>query len=98
MTSFLTAHAELVKYGRVPQAIAHDRIETCRACAHYHGEDRGWGTGHCKACGCPSWPISRMHRPGAVVSPGKAWFPMGCPRGKFPAWKPQRTNSLSGDR
>ena len=61
-------------------------------CPHYQDERGGRGTGHCRACGCRDWPISQMHVEGKGLvglgakigaCPGKAWFPIGCPIGRF---------------
>lgn len=60
-------------------------------CPSYHDERKGRGTGHCRACGCADWPVSQMHVQGNRLLtklgwvPGRVWFPMGCPVGKFPA-------------
>ncbi len=86
-TSFATAYKELVLEGRVPDDVAHARLTVCAECPAYQGEDNGPGTGHCGACICPRWPVSQMHVDGPlnrIGIPGKAWFPMGCPLGKFP--------------
>lgn len=99
MTAFIQAHLQLLAEGRVPDAVAHARLTICtgndengravdRCCEYYRDEQNGWGSGHCRACGCPDWPISRMHRPRSL-EPGKAWFPMGCPAGKY-AYHPGR--------
>jgi len=102
--TFVKAHRELLKQGRVPDHVAHHRIAVCTgitvegrkvsaACPAYKHEDKGWGTGHCKACGCPDWKISEMHRPERIVEPGKAWFPMGCPIDKFSAAPGRRVDA-----
>jgi hypothetical protein len=95
MTEFLAAHRNLLREGRVPDEVAHFRLSICTGvlvsgekvsepCPNYKiTEDSAWGTGHCKACGCPDWPISEMHRPKKIMEPGKAWFPMGCPQLRF---------------
>jgi hypothetical protein len=93
---FAAAHKRLITEGRVPDHVAHYRLTVCTGttkdgkfvsakCPRYKKEDKGWGTGHCKGCGCPDWPISQMHRNGLLsdAEPGKAWFPIGCPLGKF---------------
>jgi hypothetical protein len=93
---FAAAHKRLITEGRVPDHVAHYRLTVCTGvtkggekvshrCPRYKLEDKGWGTGHCKGCGCPDWPISQMHRNGLLsdAEPGKAWFPIGCPLGKF---------------
>lgn len=95
IVDFVTAHKQLITQGRVPDAVAHERLSICTGitvegkkiaepCPRYEDEKGGWGTGHCKACGCLDWPISQMHRPGKTLEPGKAWFPFGCPARKFP--------------
>lgn len=87
-------HARLLREGRVPEHIAYHRLAVCTGitvegvkvsepCAAYRDENGGWGSGHCRACGCPNWPISQMHREGKTATPGKVWFPMGCPRGHY---------------
>lgn len=87
MTTFATAHFQLLVEGKVPDRVAAERLAICATCEHYHDEIRGQpGTGHCRACGCPEWPISRMHRPGKI-EPGRAWFPLACPAGKYPYHK-----------
>ncbi len=88
IVSFASAYGRLVLEGRVPDDVAQHRLAICSACPHYQGEDKGPGTGHCRACGCLDWPISQMHVNGPlnrIGIPGKVWFPMGCPQGKFPA-------------
>lgn len=92
---FATAHARLLTEGRVPEQAGQHRITCCTGvtldgervsepCPSYRGEHNGRGSGHCKACGCPSWPIAEMHREGKTLEPGKAWFPsLACPQGRF---------------
>lgn len=100
---FAVAHARLFREGKVPDEVAHVRLAVCTGitvkgekvgdpCPKYTDENGGWGSGHCKACGCPSWPISRMHRPGSRL-PGKAWYSMACPMGKFPEHPGRRVQS-----
>ncbi len=87
MIEFFLAYDRLVREGRVPDAVAATRLATCAPCPHYRGEDKGPGTGHCGVCGCPRWPVSQMHVNGPLNRmglPGKVWFPMGCPIGRFP--------------
>lgn len=83
-TTFAVAHLQLMIEGKVPDAIAKQRLTICMQCDRYKDEIDGQpGSGHCRACGCPDWPISRMHRPGRL-EPGKAWFPLACPLGRYP--------------
>ena len=96
MTDFATAHLELLKQGKVPDAVAELRLAICAVCPAYTDEKHGPGSGHCQACGCPQWPISRMHRPGSL-EPGKAWFPMGCPKKKYPPHPGRRAMKESTD-
>jgi hypothetical protein len=93
---FAAAHKRLALEGRVPDHVAQYRLTVCtgvtqdgttvsEACPRYVKEEKGRGSGHCRGCGCPDWPISQMHREGFLSSlePGKAWFPIGCPIGRF---------------
>lgn len=90
---FVTAHARLLKEGRVPQEVGEYRLTVCTGvdpdgnrvtdkCPQYVNENGRRGSGHCKGCGCPEWTISEMDT-GKVFPPGKAWYPMQCPKGRF---------------
>jgi len=100
MRSFAHNHTRLIEEGRVPEEVANHRLAVCTGvtpdgirvsdtCSRYRAEEKGWGTGHCKGCGCPDWPVSQMRVEGILLKlscglvPGKAYFPMGCPIGKF---------------
>lgn len=69
--------------------ITKDGTKVSEPCTRYKNEKGGWGTGHCIGCGCPEWPIAQMRVEGLLVKlscgtvPGKAWFPMACPIGRF---------------
>ena len=95
VVDFAVAHARLLAEGRVPEQAGQHRLTCCTGvtadgecvsepCPSYQGEHNGRGSGHCKACRCPNWPIAEMHREGKKVEPGKCWFPsLACPQGRF---------------
>ena len=94
---FFTAHKELLLQGRVSDDVAQYRLTVCTGvneagekvsaqCTMYTGDkDDKRGSGHCKGCGCPEWELAEMSRGGFAnkLAPGKAWYPMGCPKGRF---------------
>ena len=90
---FATAHKRLALEGRVPTEVAQYRLTVCTGlnvdgqqvsdkCPNYVNENGRRGSGHCEGCGCPKWEISEMDT-GKTFPPGKAWYPMGCPKGRF---------------
>ncbi len=96
---FAVAHKDLLLQGRVPSEVAQYRLTVCTGknedgekvstqCPAYTGDvDGRRGSGHCEGCGCPKWEIAEMDRNGFMesIAPGKAWYPMGCPKGRFSA-------------
>lgn len=99
-TDFAKAAATLAKQGPVSDAVYEHRITICTGvtvegvrlsepCDAYKGEDKGRGSGHCKGCGCPDWPISEMTK--------KARFPKGCPRSKWSEMSGVRSAAADGD-
>ena len=103
---FATAQAELLLQGRVPKEVAEYRLTVCTGitkdgkkvatvCPNYVNENGRRGSGHCKGCGCPEWSLSEMDRSGFMdkLAPGKAWYPMGCPKGRFSSQPGRRANA-----
>ncbi len=104
---FAIAHKQLLSQGRVPNEVAHYRLTVCTGhtaegikvsmpCPAYTGDQDGRrGSGHCRGCGCPEWEIAEMNRDGLMnkLAPGKAWYPMGCPKGRFSAEPGRRSGA-----
>ena len=107
---FAASHQRLMKEGKVPDEVAEYRLTVCTGvdkngtritdtCTNYVNENGLRGSGNCKGCGCPKWTVSAMHRPrkggGQKTLPGKVWYPMGCPQGKFAPRHGRRWNNDS---
>lgn len=100
---FVTASKDLLTQGKVPDHVAEYRLTVCtgltkdgdkvsKKCPNYVNENGRRGSGHCKGCGCPEWGVAEMDRPGKIL-PGKVWYPMGCPKGRFAAMPGRRADA-----